>query len=115
MGLSSALRARAWHAVCIACLGAAWRPSARPRSPDTLHPPTSPPPPPLLLTSPPHTFRSLPHHSHLQDAEKEDYEEKLKEVQDVCGPIISKVYAAAGGEGGAGGEEDDDLGDHTEL
>jgi hypothetical protein len=30
-----------------------------------------------------------------QDAEKEDYEEKLKEVQDVCGPIISKVYAGA--------------------
>lgn len=25
------------------------------------------------------------------EAEKEDYEEKLKEVQDVCGPIISKV------------------------
>jgi hypothetical protein len=31
----------------------------------------------------------------LQEAEKEDYEEKLKEVQDVCGPIISKVYAGA--------------------
>lgn len=27
----------------------------------------------------------------VQDAEKEDYEEKLKEIQDVCGPIISKV------------------------
>lgn len=27
----------------------------------------------------------------IQDAEKEDYEEKLKEVQDICGPIISKV------------------------
>lgn len=51
----------------------------------------------------------------MQDAEKEDYEEKLKEVQDVCGPIISKVYAASGGaEGGSGGEEDD-LGEHDEL
>lgn len=27
----------------------------------------------------------------MQDAEQEDYEEKLKEIQDVCGPIISKV------------------------
>lgn len=27
----------------------------------------------------------------MQEAEKEDYEEKLKEIQDVCGPIISKV------------------------
>ncbi|EFN59263.1 hypothetical protein CHLNCDRAFT_18857, partial [Chlorella variabilis] len=29
-----------------------------------------------------------------QEAEKEDYEEKLKEVQDICSPIISKVGAA---------------------
>jgi len=50
-----------------------------------------------------------------QEAEKEDYEEKLKEVQDVCGPIISKVYAASGGaEGGSGGAEED-LGEHDEL
>jgi len=27
-----------------------------------------------------------------QEAEKEDFEEKLKEVQDACSPIISKVY-----------------------
>merc|ERR1719218_127521 len=27
-----------------------------------------------------------------QDAEKEDFDEKLKEVQDTCSPIISKVY-----------------------
>jgi hypothetical protein len=46
------------------------------------------------------------------EAEKEDYEEKLKEVQDVCGPIISKVYAQSGGADGGSGGEEDDLGDH---
>jgi hypothetical protein len=52
----------------------------------------------------------------LQDAEKEDYEEKLKEVQDICGPIISKANAAAGGgAGGPGGDDEEDLGDHSEL
>lgn len=45
-----------------------------------------------------------------QAAEKEDYEEKLKEIEGVCSPIISKAYAAGGG-GGAGGEEED----HDEL
>jgi heat shock protein 5 len=51
----------------------------------------------------------------LQEAEKEDYEEKLKEVQDICSPIISKVYAASGGAEGGSGGEDDDLGGHDEL
>merc|ERR1712213_92047 len=37
-----------------------------------------------------------------QDAEKEDFEEKLKEVQDVCSPIISKVYKESGGAPGGG-------------
>merc|ERR1712164_184231 len=32
-----------------------------------------------------------------QDAEKEDFDEKLKEVQGVCSPIISKVYQESGG------------------
>ncbi|KAI3433911.1 hypothetical protein D9Q98_003713 [Chlorella vulgaris] len=51
-----------------------------------------------------------------QEAEKEDYEEKLKEVQDICSPIISKVYAASGGaDGEGGGGEDEDLGEHDEL
>merc|ERR1712087_239418 len=39
-----------------------------------------------------------------QDAEKEDFEEKLKEVQDVCSPIISKVYRESGGAPGGGGD-----------
>jgi len=53
-----------------------------------------------------------------QDAEKEDFEEKLKEVQDVCSPIISKVYQENGGAPGGGGGDfggDDDLDGHDEL
>jgi heat shock protein 5 len=44
-----------------------------------------------------------------QSAEKEEYEEKLKEVEGVCNPIISKVYAKTGGPGGAGEEDHDEL------
>jgi heat shock protein 5 len=50
-----------------------------------------------------------------QDAEKEDYEEKLKSLEDTCSPIVSKAYAAGGGDGGgdagaggAGGDEFED-------
>merc|ERR1711935_926269 len=38
------------------------------------------------------------------DAEKDDFEEKLKELQGTCDPIIKKVYEANGGQGGPGGE-----------
>jgi len=43
-------------------------------------------------------------------AEKEDYEEKQKDLQNKVNPIISKVYGSAGGAGGAapGAEEDVD-------
>ena len=47
------------------------------------------------------------------DVEKEEYEEKLKEVQDIAQPIISKVYAESGG--AAPGGDDEDLGAHDEL
>jgi len=52
-----------------------------------------------------------------QEAEKEDFEEKLKEVQDACSPIISKVYKESGGAPGGGGDfgGDDDLDGHDEL
>merc|ERR1712216_908340 len=53
-----------------------------------------------------------------QEAEKEDFEEKLKEVQDICNPIISKVYQESGvapGGGFSGGDDDDDLDGHDEL
>merc|ERR1712054_174297 len=48
--------------------------------------------------------------------EKDDFEEKLKEVQDVCSPIISKVYKESGGAPGGGDfGGDDDLDGHDEL
>merc|ERR1712178_140314 len=54
-----------------------------------------------------------------QEAEKEDFDEKLKEVQDICNPIISKVYqesgGAPGGGGFEGGDDDEDLDGHDEL
>merc|ERR1711908_152657 len=51
-----------------------------------------------------------------QEAEKDDFEEKLKEVQDVCSPIISKVYKESGGAPGGGDfGGDDDLDGHDEL
>ncbi|PNH01427.1 Mediator of RNA polymerase II transcription subunit 37f, partial [Tetrabaena socialis] len=48
------------------------------------------------------------------DAEPEDYKEKLKEVEDVCNPIISEVYKNSGGPSGES-ESGEDLGDHDEL
>merc|ERR1712113_19851 len=53
----------------------------------------------------------------LSDSEKEDFEEKLKEVQEVCSPIISKVYRESGGAPGGGDDfgGDDDLDGHDEL
>ena len=52
------------------------------------------------------------------EAEKEDYESHLKELQQVCDPIIGKLYKQAGGPGGPGGagpggetyDEPDDTG-----
>ncbi|GIL83468.1 hypothetical protein Vretimale_11174 [Volvox reticuliferus] len=53
------------------------------------------------------------------DAETEDYKEKLRDVEDVCNPIISRIYQSRGGGGGGGasGEYDsnEDLDDHDEL
>lgn len=46
-----------------------------------------------------------------QSAEKEDYEEKLKEVEAVCNPIITAVYQRSGG--GKSAEDEDDG--HDEL
>merc|ERR1712086_343097 len=52
-----------------------------------------------------------------EEAEKEDYEEKQKEVEAIVNPIMSKVYQAGGEGGGAGGGYDDydDYDDEHEL
>ncbi|KAG5024374.1 hypothetical protein JHK86_020288 [Glycine max] len=51
-----------------------------------------------------------------QSVEKEEYEEKLKEVEAVCNPIISAVYQRSGGAPGGGASgEDDDEDSHDEL
>jgi len=45
------------------------------------------------------------------DADKDDFEEHLKDLQRVCDPIIAKVYQAQGGQGGAGGYDDEEFED----
>ncbi|CAL4948919.1 unnamed protein product [Urochloa decumbens] len=47
----------------------------------------------------------------VHTAEKEDYEEKLKELEDVCNPVISAVYQRSGGEDSSNNDDDD----HDEL
>lgn len=45
------------------------------------------------------------------EAEKEEYDEKLKELEDTCSPIVSKAYSQGGGDAGggdAGGSDFDD-------
>jgi endoplasmic reticulum chaperone BiP len=49
------------------------------------------------------------------DVEKEEYEEKLKEVQDIAQPIVSKIMAESGGAPGGGAGDEEDLGAHDEL
>ena len=43
------------------------------------------------------------------DAEKDEFDDKLKELQSVCDPIISKVYQGMGGQGGASDEDDEEF------
>jgi len=49
------------------------------------------------------------------DAEKEELEDKLKELQGVCDPIVSKIYQAAGGQGQGGEDGEDDDEEFDEL
>jgi len=55
------------------------------------------------------------------DAEKEDFDEKKAELEEIVNPILQEFYQQHGGMGGQGGEggddewDDDDLADHDEL
>merc|ERR1712137_1329179 len=51
------------------------------------------------------------------EADAEEYKEKQTELEGICNPIVSKLYAEAGGEGDEDdfGGEDDDLDDHDDL
>lgn len=49
-----------------------------------------------------------------QNAEKEEYDEKLKEVEAVCNPIVTAVYQRSGGAPGGKAEDEDEDG-HDEL
>jgi heat shock protein 5 len=55
------------------------------------------------------------------EAEKDDYETKLKELEGVCNPIVTKLYQEhGGGPGGPGGDEegegeDEDIPSHDDL
>eukprot|EP00466_Bigelowiella_natans_P017840 jgi/Bigna1/88281/estExt_fgenesh1_pg.C_300053 len=56
-----------------------------------------------------------------QDAEKDDYDEKKKELESVSNPIMTKLYQEFGQGGAPGGaddgdfEDDEDIPDHDEL
>merc|ERR1712073_23050 len=53
------------------------------------------------------------------DAEKEDFDEKKAELEEIVNPILQEYYQQYGGAPGAGGDDDwdddDDLADHDEL
>eukprot|EP00252_Welwitschia_mirabilis_P005025 TRINITY_DN1541_c1_g1_i1.p1 TRINITY_DN1541_c1_g1~~TRINITY_DN1541_c1_g1_i1.p1 ORF type:complete len:677 (-),score=149.55 TRINITY_DN1541_c1_g1_i1:308-2338(-) len=49
-----------------------------------------------------------------QSAEKDDFVEKLKEVEAVCNPLIKQVYEKSGGASGDSEDEEDDS-SHEEL
>merc|ERR1712060_488856 len=55
----------------------------------------------------------------VDDAEKEDFDEKKAELEEIVNPILQEFYQQHGGMGGeAGGDDDwddDDLADHDEL
>ncbi|KAL6320421.1 hypothetical protein AAG906_007118 [Vitis piasezkii] len=50
-----------------------------------------------------------------QNAETEDYQEKLKEVEAVCNPIITAVYQRSGGAPGGSSDGGEDEDSHDEL
>jgi heat shock protein 5 len=50
-----------------------------------------------------------------EEADLEEYEDKVKELEGKCSPIVSKLYAKGGGEGGGDADDFGDDDDHDEL
>jgi len=50
----------------------------------------------------------------MPEADAEDIQTKLKEVEDICNPIVQKAYQAGGGGPSGGGDDDDDEDGHQE-
>ena len=50
-----------------------------------------------------------------QEAEKDDYDEKKKELEGIANPIISQAYASEGGGASQESEDEDDEDDEDEL
>ncbi|XP_050221178.1 luminal-binding protein 4-like [Mercurialis annua] len=50
-----------------------------------------------------------------QDADKDDYVEKMKEVEDVCNPVISKLYEQSGASSGSSSADSEDEEPYDEL
>ena len=52
-----------------------------------------------------------------QTAEIDEFEDKLKEIEGICTPIVQKYYQGGGGGGGGADDDDDDDDDeaHDEL
>jgi len=50
-----------------------------------------------------------------QNSDKDEFEEKQKEIEKTVNPIMSKLYSGGGGEGGGGADEDEEMPDHDEL
>lgn len=47
-----------------------------------------------------------------EEAEREDIDEQMKEMQRICDPIIASIYNSQGGQyGGASGEDDEEFED----
>lgn len=44
-----------------------------------------------------------------QNAEKQDYDEKMKDLEDVCNPVIKKVYEKSGGSTENSGDEEEEA------
>ena len=50
-----------------------------------------------------------------QEADKEDFETHLKDLQKVCDPIIGRIYKEAGGQPGAGAADESEEPEDTGL